>query len=171
MRLERTPLPGIGIHHTAVTATQQQLGVVCHNTGRRDVVLYHPDDPQRVDHTVVLDPHEARQLAELLAATVMIDHIGAPEPSRDGVSAAYIRIPAGSPYAGRPLRDVRTDAPVVAVVRQRNVAVAPGPGFVLRAADAVIAVGERAVVAILAERLAGDCHRADEPEATVTQPS
>lgn len=67
MIIEATPLPGIGMCHTAVTARRQRVGVVCHRTGRRDLILYHPEDPERAAHAVVLDPAEARHLAEMLA--------------------------------------------------------------------------------------------------------
>lgn len=73
MITERTPLPGIGVCHTAVTSRRQRLGVVCHRSGRRDLVLYHPDDPQHAAYAVVLDPAEARHLAEMLVGAVT-DH-------------------------------------------------------------------------------------------------
>jgi TrkA domain protein len=65
--IERVALPGIGVCHTATTGRRQRVGVVSHLTGRRDLVIYDPDDPDRAAYAVVLDAAEADHLADLLA--------------------------------------------------------------------------------------------------------
>jgi TrkA domain protein len=153
MNIERTALPGVGVCHTATTARRQRLGVISHLTGRRDLVLYDPEDPQRVACAIVLDPGEARQIADLLDATVTIDHVTDLEQAITGVTAARIRIPVGSPYAGRPLRDThartRTGASIVAVIRDQQVTAAPDPDFVFHHGDTIVAVGDHDGIAAL----------------------
>jgi TrkA domain protein len=62
-----------------------------------------------------------------------------------GVQAVRIRMPAGSKYVDRPLRETRarsrTGASIVAVQRGEEAIASPGPGFVFRADDVVVAVG------------------------------
>ncbi|HET6529776.1 MAG TPA: TrkA C-terminal domain-containing protein [Actinoplanes sp.] len=156
MRIERTLLPGAGINHTASTAAGQRFGVVARRNGCRDIVVYDAADPERVACALHFAPDEAHQVADLLNATVTIDHIGALERPVDGITAARIRLPVGSPYHGRPLAEARasrTGASVVAVVRGPQVTTAPGPGFVLCHDDTVVVVGDRDGVGVLTDLL------------------
>jgi TrkA domain protein len=71
--IERVALPGIGVSHTATTGRRQRVGVISHLTGRRDLVVYDPDDPERAAYAIVLDAVEADHLAGLLATAVTVD--------------------------------------------------------------------------------------------------
>jgi TrkA domain protein len=157
MNIERTALPGIGICHTATTARQQRIGVVCHLSGRRDLVLYEPDDPQRAAHAVVLAPDEAHHVADLLDATITIDHLTDLEQQITGLTAARIRVPVGSPYDGRLLRDTRarTGARTGAVIRDQQVTAAPDPDFVVHHGDTIVAVGAHDGITALTDLLTG----------------
>ncbi|MFE9657385.1 cation:proton antiporter regulatory subunit [Micromonospora sp. NPDC006431] len=159
MTMERIALPGVGIGWATTTRAGQRLGVVCHLTGQRDLVVYDPDDAERALSTVVLDPDEARWVADVLDTTVTVDHLTELEWQVDGVAAVRLRLPAGSPYVGRPLGDTRartrTGASIVAVVRGDQVIAAPAPDFVLRPDDTLVAVADQRRVAALADLLAG----------------
>ncbi|MFJ8579648.1 cation:proton antiporter regulatory subunit [Micromonospora sp. NPDC093277] len=160
MKIERTALPGVGVNHVTTTADGQRLGVICHLTGRRDLVFYDPEDPQAVAATVVLQPDEAHRIADLLDATVTIDHLTHLEQQITGITAARIRIPAGSTYAGRPIRDTRaqTGASIVAVIHDQRITTAPDSDLVLHHGDTVVAVGDQDAITALADLLTAD-HR------------
>jgi TrkA domain protein len=155
--IERVALPGIGVCHTATTARRQRLGVVGHLTGRRDLILYDPDDPDRTAHAVVLDPAEAGQVADLLAASVTVDHAAADCGPAGAITVARLRIPVGSPYAARSLRDVDAGpgARIVAVIRDDRVIAEPDQGLRLHHGDTLVAVGEQAAITDLAEQVRG----------------
>ncbi|MEV4703212.1 TrkA C-terminal domain-containing protein [Actinoplanes sp. NPDC049316] len=159
MNIERTALPGVGVRHTADTTAGQRFGVITHLDGCRDVVVYDPGDPDDVAYTLHLDPAEAHSVADLLDATVTIDHIRELEQRIDGVTAARIRVPVGSPYDGCPLADARAGTPagtaIVAVIRGSRVTAAPGPEFLLRHDDTVVAVGDHRGIAVLTAGLSG----------------
>ncbi|MEU7907414.1 TrkA C-terminal domain-containing protein [Actinoplanes sp. NPDC049118] len=159
MTIERTPLPGIGVSHTLATTAGQRLGVIAHLTGRRDIVVYDLADPEQAACTVPLRRDEAHQISDLLDATVTIDHVSALERRINGITAARIRLPAGSPYDGRPLPDTRADAltgtSIVAVIHDRDVVAAPDPGYVLCHDDIVVAVGDPDGIAALSDLLTG----------------
>jgi TrkA domain protein len=173
MNIERTALPGIGICHTTTTARRQRLGIICHLSGRRDLVLYDPADPQRAAHAVVFDPTEAHHIADLLDATITIDHLTDLEQQITGITAARIRIPVGSPYDARPLRDTRartrTGACIVAVIRDQQVTPAPDPDFVVHHGDTIVAVGAHDGITALTDLLTAD-HPNPRPPARPRQP-
>jgi TrkA domain protein len=159
MTIERTALPGIGISHAVTTAARQRLGVISHLSGRRDLVVYDPEDPDQAAVTVALDEHEAQQLADLLVGAVTVDHVRELERRIDGITAVRIRIPVGSAYDGSPLRDTRararTGAAVVAVIRDGVLTASPDPDFVLRCDDLVVAVGDEHGITALTALIAG----------------
>jgi TrkA domain protein len=164
--IERVALPGIGTCHTATTARRQRIGVVSHRTGRRDLVIYDPDDPHRAAHAVVLDAAEARHVADLLAAVVTVDHVAGLEREIVGIDVARVRVPAGSRYDGHPLRDVgaRFGVSVVAVVRAGHTVAAPGAEFVLRHGDTVVVAGPSAAITALTDDVVSG--RSDPPGPT-----
>ena len=159
MTIERTALPGIGISHAVTTAARQRLGVISHVSGRRDLVVYDPGDPDRAAVTVALDDQEAHQLADLLVGSVTVDHVRELERRIAGLTAVRIRIPVGSAYDGCALRETRararTGASVVGVIRDGSLIASPDPDFVLRHDDLVVAVGDEHGITALTALIAG----------------
>jgi TrkA domain protein len=157
MDLERTALLGLGVSYTFTTAGGQRAAVIAHLNGRRDLVLYDPEDYERVLHTLALDRAESRAVAELLDLPVVVDRVVELTRGLDGVEAVRIPITAGSPYDGRRLGDTRartrTGASIVAVVRDGRVIPSPAPEFPFQNGDSVVAVGDAPAIAALRELL------------------
>ncbi|MFU8873995.1 potassium transporter TrkA [Micromonospora sp. SL4-19] len=66
MRIEHTPLPGIGVRRTFTTAQGHRVGVVEYRgVDRRDVIYEDPDDPDKTCG-LRLTRSEAAALAGLL---------------------------------------------------------------------------------------------------------
>jgi TrkA domain protein len=145
VEVEQTALPGIGLRHDFTTRKGQRVGVVSHRTGRRDLVIYDKEDPDAVCQTVKLNDEEADALAELLGAPRIVARLNQLHQQVEGLVSAQLPIPAGSPYAGRPMGDARvrtrTSASIVAVVRSGQVFASPGPDFLFSAGDIVVVVG------------------------------
>ncbi|MEV1000351.1 cation:proton antiporter regulatory subunit [Nonomuraea sp. NPDC050202] len=145
MEVEQTALPGIGLRHDFTTRKGQRVGVVSHRTGRRDLVIYDKEDPDAVCQTVKLNDEEADALAELLGAPRIVARLNQLHQQVEGLVSVQLPIPAGSPYAGRPMGDARvrtrTSASIVAVVRSGQVFASPGPDFLFSAGDIVVVVG------------------------------
>lgn len=141
------PLPGIGVRHDVVTSTGRRIGVVSHRNGRRDFVVFDPDDPDSCLASVALTDDEAEALADILGASLMLGQLSGLRQQAAGLLTEQIAIPAGSRYVGRPLGDAkirtRTSASIVAVLRDREVIASPGPEFVFAAGDMVVVVGTR----------------------------
>lgn len=158
MNLERTVLLTVGASYGFTTATGQRAAVITHVNGERHLIGYDPEDPERVLYTLVLDPGEARTVAELLGQPLVTDRVAdLVPPTLTGVTAVCIPLPAGSPYAGRRLGDTnarsRTGASIVAVVRAGRTIGSLDPEFVLEHGDVVVAVADDAGVAAVRELL------------------
>jgi TrkA domain protein len=158
MNLERTVLLAVGTSYTFTTATGQHAAVLLHGSGRRDLVVYDPDDHDKVLHTLTLTGGEARTVAELLGLPLVTDRMTDLPAALDGVDAVRMPVPIGSPYAGRPLGDTRarsrTGASIVAVLRDGRMVTALTPEFVLQRGDLVVAVGDRSGIDGLRDLLA-----------------
>lgn len=158
MEFERSALPGIGLQHVCTTRHGRRLGVISHRSGQRDLIVYDTEDPDSAAETVSLTVEEADALAELLAASRIVERLADLERQVEGLVSERIPIEAGSPYAGRSLGETqtrtRTGASIVAVVRGREVIASPLPDFVFEAGDIVVVVGTGEGTAGVADILA-----------------
>src|SRR6185436_20684207 len=121
VRVEQTPLPGIGVRHDLVTSSGRTVGVVSHRSGRRDLVLYDVDDPDACLASIPLTDDEAEALADVLGASLMLGQLAGLRQQAAGLLTEQIALPAGSHYVGRQLGETkarsRTGASIVAVLR------------------------------------------------------
>ena len=149
MLVDRTVLPKIGFRYAFTTAEGRRAAVVAHHDGRRELVLYDRDDPDRARSVLALTEAETRMLAHLLGLPVVVDEVPLLDRDLSAARAARlhaVRIPIteASPGAGRPLEEVapRTGACVVAVLRDDRTVTAPPADFRLEPGDVVVAVGD-----------------------------
>lgn len=145
MELERSALPGIGLQHVFSTRQGRRLGVISHRSGQRDLLLYDTEDPDSVAETAILTVEEADALADLLAASKIVERLAELERQVQGLVSKQIPVTTDSPYATGTLGDTqartRTGASVVAVVRDGEVIASPYPDFAFAVGDIVVAVG------------------------------
>lgn len=139
-----TKLPGLGIRYEFVTSRGSRLGVVHHRTGRKELLIYDPEDPETCRDVVALDEDDGHTLAELLGGSRVAEELDRLQ-AVEGLAIDWLPIPEGTPYAGRTLGDTearsRTGVSVVAVIRGEQAVPAPGPDFGLRAGDTLLVVG------------------------------
>jgi TrkA domain protein len=143
--IRETPLPGVGVRHDFTCDSDQQVGVVSHHSGRRDLVLYDRDDPDRVAETVSMSADEARSLGALLGGPNIIERFDDLRQQIVGLEIAWLPISPKSRLAGRPLGEselrTRTGVSIVALLRGETAIAAPGPDDVMRADDVAVVVG------------------------------
>jgi len=157
--MEQVDLPGIGVRYDLVTSSGRRVGVVAHRSGRRDLVVFDPQDPDSCTEQIELTDVEAEALAEILGVSLMLGRLADLHDQAAGVWTEQVSLPADSPYAGRPLGDARirtrTGASVVAVLRDSGVIPSPGPDFGFTPGDVLLVVGTRtgldAVTRVLAD--------------------
>jgi TrkA domain protein len=130
-----------------MTESGRRLGVVSHRSGRRDLVLYDPDDPDGSAADIPLTDDEAEALADILGASLILGQLSGLREQAAGLLTEQIAIPASSTYVNRQLGDAkvrtRTGASIVAILRGGEVIVSPGPTFRFAAGDVLVIVGNR----------------------------
>ena len=145
MEIHETQLPGVGLRHDLSTRSGRQLGVVTHQTGKRDLVVYDKHDPDASQEVIHLTDEESDALADLLGADRIIGHLGRLQQQIEGLAIDWLEIRPGSPFANRTIADTRartrTGVSIVAVLHDGNAVPAPGPEYRFQPDDTVVVVG------------------------------
>ena len=121
MEIQETALPGVGLRQEFTTSAGRQLGVVSYRTGRRELLLYDPDDPDACREVIRLIPEEADALADLLGVARLGGRLDELQQQLAGLAISWLTIRDGSPYARGTIADTqarsRTGISIVAVLR------------------------------------------------------
>lgn len=156
--VNETKLPGVGVKHDFATEDGREIGVLAHKDGRRDIVVYSADDPDRCAMQVSINENDARTLAELLGVSRVNAAVEAVQQEIEGLAIEWLTIEASSPLAGKTIGDgafrTKTGVSIVAVIRGSTPHPAPGPSFGLEADDVIVAVGTVEGLALVRELLA-----------------
>jgi TrkA domain protein len=145
MEIQETALPGVGLRHEFTTSAGCQLGVVSYRTGRRELLLYDPDDPDACREVIRIIPEEADALADLLGANRLSGRLAELQQQLAGLAISWLTIRDGSPYARGTIADTqarsRTGASIVAVLRGQTAFAAPTPDFGFQPGDTAVVIG------------------------------
>ena len=145
MEIQETALPGVGLRQEFTTSSGRQLEVVSHRTGRRDLLLYDPDDPDACQEVSRLTPEEADALADLLGANRLTGRLAELQHELEGLAISWLTIQDRSPYARGTIADTqarsRTGVSMVAVLREQTTFPAPTPDFGFQPGDTAVVVG------------------------------
>lgn len=144
-QINETRLPGVGVLHDFGCQSGDRVGVISHHGDRWQVVIYDPDDAQRVSESVTLTAGEARTLADLLGGTTVTQRLDDLRQEIAGLAIDWLPISGHSPFVGKTIGDTelrsRTGVSIVAIVRGSRPVPAPGPEEVLHAGDTAVVVG------------------------------
>jgi len=139
------PLPGVGVRFEFTTEAGERIGVVAHRTGRRELVRYDTDDPDRCTTVAHLSDDDAHALGELLGATQVSEVMTEARQGLAGLSIDWLTVQPGSRFESATIGQgefrTRTGASVVAIVRGDTTVPAPGPDVALEPGDVLVAVG------------------------------
>ena len=143
--LDETRLPGIGQRVEFVTEEGRRMGVVQHHTGRREVFVCGPDDPDSAQLTVRLSEDDAHSLVESLGVLSIEEKTDARTYQVEGLVFEWLDVGPRSPAVGHSIADLairtNTGASIVAVMRATGSVPAPEPDFVIEADDTLVVAG------------------------------
>ena len=133
--------------------------MVSYRTGRRDLLLFDPDDSDTSREVIRLSKEESDALADLLGAARLTDYLADLQQQLEGLAISWLTIREDSPYAGGTIADTqarsRTGVSIVAVLRGQTAFPAPDPSFAFQAGDTAVVVGTSAGVRTLTSLLDG----------------
>ena len=143
--VRETKLPGVGVRHEFTTEDGADIGVLVHHDGRREILVYDSDDPDRCTSLVALSAADTRTVTELLGASRVTEAVSAVQQEIEGLAIEWIELTAASPAAGATIGDgmyrTQTGSSIVAIIRDGQSIPAPGPEFTMLAGDVIVAVG------------------------------
>jgi TrkA domain protein len=155
--VSETKLPGIGVRYDFETTSGSSIGVLVHRTGRRDVLVYSPNDPDVCLFQLELDGEDARTLTELLGSSRIARELTAVQQNLAGLAIDWIRIDPEAEWAGKSLKDAavhtNTGVSVVAIIVDEHPIAAPGADDVLAPGAVAVAVGTPEGLELLTARL------------------
>lgn len=144
-RIEQTNLPGVGIRYEFHTEAGQRLGVIHHRTGRRELFVCPPEDPDIPSVSVHLTEDDAHSLVDTLGGSQVVESLAHLQQHVEGLAIDWLTVEPGSKYAERTIGDARirtrTGVSVVAVIRGDSPFPAPGPDFHIETGDTLVVVG------------------------------
>lgn len=145
-RIEVTPLPGIGVMRTFLTAAEDWIGVLELPSGHRQLFIDDPSDPDARRLVAELHPDDSTVLARLLGA----DEEPRATDDTPSMLVDWVQVPRSSPAAGRTIAELelrsRTGATIAAVLRDHT-HTHVDPTFRLRPDDILVLTGGQAALA------------------------
>lgn len=145
VEITETKLPGIGRRHDFMTEGGRRIGVVSHRTGQRDLLVFSKDDPDSCSQVLKLTATEADALAQLLGSGRIVEKLATLSEQISNLATGKVRIAHGSRYdnltLGATKARTRTGSSIVALMRDKEVIPAPGPGTALHGGDTLVVVG------------------------------
>lgn len=151
--VRETKLPGVGVRHEFTTGEGQDLGVIVHHDGRREILAYDDKDPDTCATLLNVSEHDTQTLAEILGISHVSETVGEVRHEIDGLGLEWVELTDNSPAVGQTIAAgayrSETGATIVAVIRNSRPVPSPGPDFTLSAGDVAIAVGNHQGLTLL----------------------
>jgi TrkA domain protein len=143
--VRETKLPGVGVRHEFTSEEGNDMAVIVHRDGRREILAYDVDDPDLCHPLVSLSESDTHTLAEILGVSHVTETVAEIRQEIEGLAIEWVELSDSSEFAGVSLGEgglrTKTGASVVAIMRGADPIPAPGADFVLQAGDVVVAVG------------------------------
>ena len=144
-KVTETDLPGVGVRFDLQTDAGRGVGVVVHQSGRRDLVVYDERDLDRACESVELSEDEGHTLGEILGGSPVLEHLDDAIHRLEDLVISWVTIGAKSSLAGMTLAEstlrTRTGAGVVALVTDSGSIPIPVGTERLEPGDTAVVVG------------------------------
>lgn len=165
--IREADLPGIGKKYQVETAQGENLVIIIHDDGKRE--LYHFDEEMDEPlSSVTLTDQEARQVGAIIeGAFYQPQALEKSEVLLEGLAIEWIKIMPGSPIIDKTIGELelrkKHAVSIIAVITEDDIHCAnetkinPGPDFMFKVKQKIIAVGRRAHVDKFEKKVKGEC--------------
>ncbi len=148
MQIKTTELPGIGKRYSFKTAEDEQVTVVLHHNGSREIYHFEKDEEDDPDLTFTLTDEEARQLGTILLGVdyqpVADDRV---ELFLKTVRIEWLRVDQESCIANQKIIDTklrtRTGSTIIGIQRGEKMIGSPDVNEVIMPGDLLMVIGNR----------------------------
>jgi TrkA domain protein len=148
MKIKTGDLPGIGKRYSFATAEGDNLVLIIHQSGFRELYHFAQPDGDEPDWTLKMTDEEARQVGSILLGAdyqpVTDDHM---ELLLKSIRIEWVQVPADSELANKKIIDSRirskTGATVIAIQRGKQMIGSPDVNEVILPGDVLMVVGNR----------------------------
>ena len=143
-QIREDELPGIGRRFTFDLPDEQQVCVVIHHTGRRDI--YVSTDPDQDARVVTLEDDDARRLGAVIGGSYFSPAaVQRVEAAIGGLLIDWVTVRDDSSIAGKSIAEAEirrlSRITVAAVVRGDESIIAPDPDEVIQPGDQLVVMG------------------------------
>jgi TrkA domain protein len=148
MKIKTGDLPGIGKRYAFTTADGDQVVVILHQSGHREIYHFAAADEDDPDFTIKLSDEEARQLGTILLGVdyqpVSDDRV---ELFLKSVRIEWVEVFPGSELAHKKIIASRirsrTGVTIIGIQRDKAMIGSPGPEEVILPGDTLMVIGNR----------------------------
>ena len=148
MKIKTGDLPGIGKRYSFETAEGENLVVILHQSGQREIYHFAGSDEDEPDFTIRLNDEEARQLGTILLGVdyqpVADDRV---ELLLKTIRIEWVQVLPESELANKKIIDSRvrtkTGATIIGIQRGENMIGSPDINEVILPGDVLMVIGNR----------------------------
>ncbi|QGP93792.1 K(+)/H(+) antiporter subunit KhtT [Neomoorella glycerini] len=150
--LREIELPGIGRKFQLNTRSGEQLVIIIHEDGKRELYLFNPGNAEECTATVTLNDQEARQVGAILGGVVYKPTaLEEAEVELDQLVIDWYKVETGAVGVGKTIGGLKvreqTGATIIAVIESDHTThITPGPDQVIAAHCTLVLAGTREAV-------------------------
>ncbi|MCD9022883.1 cation:proton antiporter regulatory subunit [Cohnella silvisoli] len=146
MKIRTSDLPGVGKRISMTTANQNQIVLIVHHTGLRELYFMDDEDEEECKVGFSLSADETRELgAQLLGATYQPMDLDQMKMFKNKIMIEWVEVKAESRLAGKTIREskirTKTGASIIGIVRGPDVIAVPEVDLVLNVGDTLMLLG------------------------------
>lgn len=148
MQIKTSDLPGIGKRYSFKTVEGDQVTVILHHNGSREIYHFGPDDEDDPDFTITLTDEESRQLGTILLG---VDYQPVTDDRMElflkNIRMEWIKVEPDSSIANKKIIDAqirsRTGSTIIGIQRGDTMIGSPDINEVILPGDVLMAIGNR----------------------------
>jgi TrkA domain protein len=146
-KITECDLPGIGRKYTFTAPGGEQLSIVVHQTGKRELFIFTSGEEEPAA-AVAFEDEEARQIGAIIGGAYykpkVLEEL---EVSLQGIAIEWVRVGPGAPALGKSIGELqirkRTGASIIHIIRGSQSIPNPGPEIVVREGDTLVVAANR----------------------------